>query len=112
MLWRDKESTLARGFKSNRSCVTTDGREILAEDDWAVRKLELWNRAKGRCENIIGTAGGRRACGQPGSDPHHVQARSKGRDDRLANLLLVCRACHRALDRRQPRWTKSRSVYQ
>jgi hypothetical protein len=32
-------------------------------------------------------------------DPQHVTKRSKGRDDRLTNLLWCCRFSHIAMDR-------------
>jgi hypothetical protein len=35
-------------------------------------------------------------------DPQHITKRSKARDDRLSNLLWVCRASHNAMDQARP----------
>ncbi|MDR7492252.1 MAG: HNH endonuclease signature motif containing protein [Armatimonadota bacterium] len=35
------------------------------------------------------------ACGQPAGEAHHILRRSAGGDDDPANLLPLCRRCHR-----------------
>lgn len=42
-------------------------------------------------------------CLREAADPHHIVLRSTKRDDRLANLLAVCRHHHYVLDREQRR---------
>jgi hypothetical protein len=95
-----------RGYKHAKSKVFASGREILQGLDWTRRVKELAERSGGRCENIIkgnwgyyGIPGGR--CIRAADDPHHLQLRSKLRDDRMENLLAVCRTCHELLDREQ-----------
>lgn len=101
---RDKELKKARGYVEDKSIVWADGREKLVGQDWKRRRVELWERAKGRCEIIIDMLSGR--CRSEAHDPHHVKARSKGRDDRLDNLLALCRLHHDLMDKRKPRWSK------
>jgi hypothetical protein len=38
-----------------------------------------------------------RACGEPGSDGHHILYRSKGGDDVEDNVVTLCHDCHMAL---------------
>ena len=72
-----------------------DGREILFGLDWCDRVQECFRRDKGVCHTLIGEVGGvELICGRPAVDVHHVIKRSKLRDDRMANLLSVCRICH------------------
>jgi 5-methylcytosine-specific restriction endonuclease McrA len=107
----DVAETQRRGY-SGKSKVFFDGREKLAGKDWQLRKLELWNRAAHRCEKWIVTWPDVRIglactirCHHDGLHPHHVIHRSKERDDRLANLLLLCFECHaKEHEKRNPRW--------
>lgn len=104
---RDVPATEAAGFADKRSYVCWDGREVLAGADWQARKLELWVRCKGRCEQKIGS--GLLSCLHEADDPHHIIPRSKGRDDRLANLQALCRYHHNLLDKRVPRFGEGRA---
>lgn len=98
----DIEETKRRGY-SGKSKVFFDGREVLKGKDWKNRKLELWQRAGGRCERIVDLVNGVR-CRSQVDDPHHLVKRSRGRDDRLSNLQGLCRLHHDFLDPRKPRW--------
>jgi hypothetical protein len=95
--------TAARKFKDPKSYVCPDGREVLHGDDWDDRRYELLQRSRSQCEYIIqnnGCAGPVR-CRREAADPHHVELRSILRDDRLTNLLAVCRHHHEILTREQ-----------
>lgn len=85
----------ARGYREKKSLVRPDGSETLVKKDWAKRKQELAQRSGGQCERIL--SDGTR-CRNEADDPHHLKARSKGRDDRLGNLIALCRGCHNLLD--------------
>lgn len=99
---RDLEATAARGFKDKRSYVDKHGRHVLFGEDWKLQKAHLWARCGGRCEQEVCPGGPSDApmnrCRRPADDPHHIIPRSKGRDDRLGNLLAVCRRHHELLD--------------
>ena len=103
----DVEATQARKFKSKRSRVLLDGREVLHGADWKERKAELWARCNGHCEEVIKFIGanlevtGLGRCLNPADDPHHIIPRSKKRDDRLSNLQALCRFHHRLVDQRK-----------
>lgn len=107
---KSPELKAERGYTDPKSFVRPDGTEVLKGEDWKRRKLELWARCGGRCEKQSpwkvwpwsGPAMER--CTADADDPHHVILRSKGRDDRLENLLALCRNCHRQLDRRKTRF--------
>jgi hypothetical protein len=107
-LKRDRQATEARRFEDKRSYITPDGREVLYGADWAVRKQELWIRAGGRCERIVGTEGEAPVrCRSEIDHPHHKVKRSKGRDDRLEALEGLCELHHSlAHPEFKPRWTK------
>lgn len=102
---RDEVEKLARGYVEKDSVVRVDGSEILVGKDWAKRKLELWTRCAGRCERLL--SDGTR-CRNEAHDPHHMKPRSKGRDDRIENLIALCRPCHRLLDWKRIKWTDLR----
>ena len=122
----DRQATEARHFANKKSYVAKDGREVLYGNDWKQRKAELWARASGRCEQHVPKTEQSykilemaqhttfmfchpsyfERCRSEGHDPHHVTPRSKGRDDRLDNLILLCRMHHDLLDKRKPRWTR------
>ena len=104
----DKQLTAAAGFADPRSYVAADGRECTYGDDWMERKKQLLARCGGRCEAelaIIGIPPER--CTAEAADPHHIIRRSVKRDDRLANLLALCRWHHDLLDVRKPRWSRA-----
>lgn len=94
----DVPATRARKFRDPKSYVTPDGREILSGDDWDERKFELLQRSRGQCEYWIHPEV---RCRCEAADPHHVTLRSIQRDDRLSELLAVCRHHHIVLDREQ-----------
>jgi hypothetical protein len=114
-------------YSDQKTYVRMDGSEVLFGEDWKQRKAELWERCHRRCEMIEGltaeqslsyvdqtrewprigyyadvTIGGKvySRCANEAQDPHHVLKRHPRRDDRLANLLAVCRGCHQKLDPR------------
>jgi hypothetical protein len=93
---RDIDATAERKFVERKSHVTKDGREVLYKIDWQRRVQELRQRCGGRCEYMIPLANIR--CSREAADPHHIKLRSRGRDDRLSNLLAVCRYHHGILD--------------
>jgi hypothetical protein len=99
---RDDTLKAQRGY-TGKSYVRLDGSEVLYGADWERRKLELWERAGGQCEQKTSF---RHRCKSPADDPHHIKQRSKGRDDRIENLLALCRFHHNQLDRRKPKWSK------
>jgi hypothetical protein len=93
-------------MKKSRIRILPDQREICTGYQWEKRKRELRERAVGFCEagqiipghesHFIGSFG----------DAHHIVKRSKARDDRLQNLLWICRAAHIEIDNRKVQWTK------
>jgi hypothetical protein len=89
----DEAEKNRRGYTNARSKVRLDGSERLVEGDWRRRKRSLRERSGGQCENIW--AGHR--CLKAAVDAHHIIRRSKWRDDRLSNLMDVCRECHKLL---------------
>ena len=97
---KSPELKRARGYSDPKSIVWADGREVLRGKDWTHRVFELMQRAGNRCQ-WAESAGGR--CPKDADDPHHVKQRSKGRDDRLENLLALCREHHIAIDPRKVR---------
>lgn len=101
----DVEEKKRRGYSDPKTRVYFDGRERLAGIDWVRRKKELWERCGGRCERWVGKWGGENhdRCRSEAHDPHHIEKRSKKRDDRLSNLMALCRMHHDLLDERKPR---------
>ena len=74
--------------------VLPDGREIAKGYQWTKRVQELKARAGGYCEaEAILDGHARHFIGDQG-DPHHICKRSVERDDRLRNLLWICRSAH------------------
>jgi predicted restriction endonuclease len=101
MLLKDLQETKARHFRDPRSYVRNDGSEVLYQADWTVRKHDVWERGSGRCEYMVGAE----RCRSEMQDPHHIVPRSKGRDDRMGNLIGLCRLHHDLFDRRKLQWT-------
>lgn len=99
----DFEAKQRLGYKERLTKVFYDGREVLKGRDWQKRVRELKTRDRQKCQ-IARLVPGRK-CSNKGTDPHHVRARSDSRDDRLENLILLCRECHRFIDPRKPQWT-------
>src|SRR5579885_25140 len=91
--YRDEEAKRRLGYTNPLSFVRRDGSEVLRGEDWARRMRELGERSGGKCEV--------QRCIYRAVDAHHIVMRSRKRDDRLANLLDVCRSCHRSLDGRR-----------
>jgi hypothetical protein len=112
---RDNEEKKKRGYTNDKSIVWMDGREKLYGEDWTKRKEELFNACGGRCQQIdpcpsFGVVDKRCTtwfANIKQMDAHHVQKRSKNRDDRMRNLLALCRYHHRKLDPRVPRFGES-----
>jgi hypothetical protein len=112
-LKRDKQATAKKKFCNPKSYVAPDGREVLYGGDWALRLQELRERCGGRCEHVVDKgidsfteAAIEIRCKSEAQDPHHVIPRSKKRDDRLGNLLAICRRHHILLDERKIRSDK------
>lgn len=80
--------------------VTDDGREILTGKDWTNRKREVWERDGKRCTHCF------RRLRILEFDADHINLRGMSggkRDDRLENLRILCRQCHR--DRHEGKWS-------
>jgi hypothetical protein len=101
----DKQLKEQRCYLEENTIVWEDGREKLVGIDWYGRKYELLIRSKGKCERtaILGKPHAER-CSGAAEEPHHIISRWTSRDDRLSNLAALSHACHRAEDKRQPRW--------
>jgi 5-methylcytosine-specific restriction endonuclease McrA len=89
----------------SRIRIFPDGREKCTGYQWEKRKKEVRERADGICEGIFVDAK------HPvheliQGDVHHLIPRSKGRDDRLSNLVYICRDLHMAIDKRKVQWSK------
>jgi hypothetical protein len=101
----DRQLTEQRQFAERKSYVCKDGREVLYGLDWKRRVKELAKRCGGRCEYEMCPSGPSDApmerCLREAADPHHIKLRSRGRDDRMSNLLAVCRHHHQILDAQQ-----------
>jgi len=104
MLQKDPNLKRERGYIERKSYVRNDGSEVLYGLDWRRRKVQLWERCGGKCEYII-THGYRPLldvrCQRTAEDPHHKVPRSKRRDDRISNLIALCRYHHRMIDERK-----------
>ncbi|SRR6266478_4633759 len=100
----DRQKTIDQQYLNPKSFMRSDGSESLRGEDWDARKAELLRRSDGRCEYLYHTppCEGLR-CTQDADDPHHVIRRSVRRDDRLENLLALCRFHHDLLDKRKIR---------
>ena len=104
MALHDLEAKKRLGYTDKRTKVFYDGREILWGIDWQKRREELWERCDGRCEYRYADG---QQCREGCSDPHHSpRKRWPVRDDRLSNLVGLCRPHHQLVDPRKPRWTK------
>jgi len=104
---RDDQLRVDRGYKHRETIVWEDGREKLVGIDWQKRRYELLVRSKGKCERtaILGKPHAER-CSGAAEEAHHIISRWKCRDDRIQNLCALSAACHRAEDKRQPKWSK------
>ena len=112
---QDRQAKARLGYTDPKSRVYTDAqgnviRETLHGEDWKKRKQELWDRAGGRCEEILqvnhADGGGWERCRSQADDPHHKIKRSKGRNDMIGNLEALCRYHHDRKDNRKVRWSK------
>lgn len=114
----DRAKTLAQQYLDPKSFMRSDGSEVLKGEDWVARKRELWERCGGQCEHMgdyfdIGTEKFEKLrCPMQADDPHHVIRRSVKRDDRLSNLLALCRWHHESKDSRKPRWSRGETMRQ
>ena len=100
---RDEQATAAKHFKDPGSFVFKDQREWLEGEDWDDRRFELLQRSRGQCEYTITSHmdGHTSRCCKDAQDPHHKVLRSIARDDRMSNLLAVCRPHHDKLTAEQ-----------
>jgi hypothetical protein len=89
-------ATVARKFRSKRSYVAPDGREVLYGVDWKARSKECIER-DGHCMKKVsaGCIGYIRCYENANLAAHHIIHRSKLRDDRLENLTTRCLAHHK-----------------
>ena len=73
-------------FKSQMTGLgeSRDAKRQAIESEWVRVKRAVRERDKYCC----------RACGERGSDPHHIKPRSLGRVDSTANVCCLCRRCH------------------
>ena len=99
---RDEAEKQRRGYTNPRSFVRLDGSEVLHGIDWIERVCAVQERANNQCE----ATNHAELCGRLGSDAHHVIPRSRGRDDRMSNLLWLSRFCHIAEDPRKVKWSR------
>lgn len=103
---RDVAATEAMQFVEKKSHVCKDGRHILFGLDWKRRVKQLRDRCGGQCEyEMTEYRGSERImtirCQREAADPHHIKLRSRGRDDRLTNLMGICRHHHIRVDAEQ-----------
>jgi hypothetical protein len=82
--------------------VLPDGREICKGYQWCKRVVQLRARSEGYCEGGLMLPGHKAHYIGDEGDPQHITKRSKARDDRLTNLLWVCRSSHNAMDQARP----------
>lgn len=120
MLFKSPELKAERGYVEAKSYVRNDGSEVLVGRDWTARKKELWERCGGRCEKQVpkGREGKQilelskktvvfahpsyfERCRSEAHDPHHKIPRWPKRDDRLSNLVALCRLHHGLEDERK-----------
>ena len=84
----DREKTAAANFFDRRSYWTNDGHEYLFGEDKGDRRLDVYVREKGKCQE----------CGRPAGwcegHMHHIKGGLVGRNDDLANLAWLCFECH------------------
>lgn len=96
------EEKARRKYTNERSYVRRDGSERLHGEDWDKRKQELFDRSDGACEmQTVMKREHAEGCWGDMHHPHHIIQRSVRRDDRLANLAGLSRACHKAVDPRK-----------
>lgn len=70
--------------------------EYLASAEFAEVRAAVIRRSGGRCENMLHCSGGIR-CSRRVDDVHHIAYCKWGEVDTPANLLAVCRTCHKRL---------------
>lgn len=89
------------GYKHPRSRKEPDGREVLFGIDYKMRVKEVEQRDGYRCrwETLqtfsTGLSHRVRCCAPSNGHPHHIEKRSKGRDDRAENLMAICDEHHK-----------------
>jgi len=111
---RDLVAMALRDFKDPSSYIRrSDGGEVLHGQDWRDRKVELRDRAGGRCEYEapwkIWPLGGPalERCVRDGMVPAHIEPRHPRRDDRMSNLKLYCFEHDRLTEKQN--WRRIRS---
>ena len=90
---RDRELTATRKFKDKRSYVDVYGKDHLFGEDMSERRLEAYERDKGRCQLIVSPRCRGWASWEYG-ELDHVITRGRGGSDNLENLRWVCNSCH------------------
>ena len=101
---KDADEKVRRGYRNPKTIVWADGRERLVGYDWTKRVRELRKRSGGRCEYLIPIVpSGSVRCSRAADDAHHIAKRWPSRDDRIENLVHICRHHHRLLDSRKIR---------
>ncbi len=91
---RDRELTAARKFKDKRSYVDVYGKDHLFGEDMSARRLEVYNRDKGRCM-LIASPRCRGFASWEWGEMDHIVSRGRGGTDELENLRWSCVSCHR-----------------
>lgn len=89
-----------RVLKDSKSRVTRKGYERLYGADWTDRRKETFLKCGGLCHFCF------LVCNWPNGHAHHIKHRSKGRDDKLENLLWAHPECHRKEHNRVLKWSK------
>lgn len=102
---RDEVAKKRLGYTNPKSFVRRDGSEVLHEEDWRARVLQVAMRSLGACERL-GILGRQHepGCDGRGGQPHHIKKRWPRRDDRMSNLADLSDACHKAEDPRKTRF--------
>ena len=104
---RDPLETANRGFLDPRSFISNDGREFLYGEDVSVRRHEVWERCGGFCERM----GCNRGISEEVAHLHHVKMRSKGGDESMRNLEMLCARCHKKCHAdREVRWSSNEAA--
>ena len=90
----DCKATKERGYKDERSFIDVYGHEFLKGWDTHERRLQTYERDKGRCR-LIASPRCRGFANWNDGETDHILPRGKGGSDDLDNLRWVCKPCHR-----------------
>lgn len=106
---RSEELKKARGYTDPKSFVRIDGSEVLHNQDWRNRKMELAERSGGICEYVEGPDPFNPLtwrCARSATIPAHIEPRYPRRDDRMNNLRHYCYEHDRLTEKQS--WRKTR----